>query len=68
MESIPDKNSQQHHDTLDAMEHLGGGFIVALAKAWRKADYANHARLYQVFGHDYVRYAQAVAMRQANTS
>lgn len=45
-----DRNSEEHHEVLDAMERFGGGFIQALAIAWRKADPTNHAKLMSQFG------------------
>ncbi len=54
--AIPDKHSDAHRATLDRMEAQGGGFVRALAGAWRRADDANHANLYAVFEHYYRQY------------
>ncbi len=58
-DSLPDKHSTEHHETLDAMERFGGGFVQALAVAWRKADALNHAKLHRAFGHYYRQYQEA---------
>lgn len=49
-------------DVLDAMEKYGGGFIKALAQAWRKADMSNAAILRSSFRKYFVQY-KAHAMR-----
>lgn len=36
-------------DVLDTMERQGGGFVSALAVAWRKADPINRAKLREAF-------------------
>jgi hypothetical protein len=41
---------------LDAMERYGGGFVSALAVAWRKADPQNQAKLRTAFDNYYREY------------
>lgn len=36
-------------EVLDAMERYGGGFVRALAEAWRKADSTNEEKLQRAF-------------------
>lgn len=55
---LPDKHSEAHHDTLDRMERMGGGFVQTLAALWRKADQANHAKLFSAFGDYYREYSK----------
>jgi hypothetical protein len=43
-------------DVLDAMERHGGGFVKALAKAWRLADPSNRMRLMGTFWTLYAKY------------
>lgn len=45
---------------IDAMERIGGGFASALARAWRRADLDNRARLRREFGDLLQSYAWAV--------
>lgn len=52
---------------LDAMERYGGGFVSALAAAWRRADSQNHARLLAAFP-DYVRQYVEMAARDLGYS
>lgn len=54
---VPDQGTAEHLDVLFAMEVRGGGFVSALAAAWRRADWTNHAALYREFGHYYRSYA-----------
>lgn len=61
MSNIPDRNSDRHHQVIDAMERFGGGFVVALAFAWRKADHANHVKLYHAFQEYYQEYDRRLA-------
>ena len=51
-------------EVLDAMERYGGGFVKALAWAWRRADSENDARLHGAFGHYWAEY-EKVAMQDA---
>lgn len=53
---IPDQHGEAHHATLDNMERTGGGFVEALAVAWRKADPSNHRLLYRAFATYYGQY------------
>lgn len=58
----PDNNVKvSPQDVLDAMERWGGGFVSALAVAWRRADYQNQKRLRQAFGHYWDTYEEMVA-------
>lgn len=43
-------------EVIDAMERFGGGFVAALAVAWRKGDAENQTRLYGAFSHIYDQY------------
>jgi hypothetical protein len=52
-------------DVLDAMERYGGGFVSALAVAWRKADDDNRRRLRGAFPHYWEQYT-AAAQNAAN--
>lgn len=54
---LPYKHGEAHHDTLDRMERVGGGFVQALAALWRKADQTNHAKLFKAFGDYYREYS-----------
>jgi hypothetical protein len=45
-------------EVLDAMECYGGGFVQALAVAWRKADSANSEKLHAAFSEYYEQYAK----------
>lgn len=62
-----DRNSTEHHEVLDAMERFGGGFVKALAIAWRKADPTNHAKLMSQFG-DYWRQYKMQLDQQRSTA
>lgn len=53
----PDQTSAAHLNVLYAMDPYGGGFVVALAAAWLRADRQNHAKLYSVFREYYEQYA-----------
>jgi hypothetical protein len=54
----PDIHSAAHLETLDRMERMGGGFVQSLAAAWRRADPANHAKLWSQFSGYYTEYAE----------
>lgn len=55
-DSLPDRHSAEHMETLDNMERTGGGFVACLAAAWRRADPDNHAKLFSAFGDYYRQY------------
>lgn len=42
-------NEVSNMDILDTMERYGGGFVSALAAAWKKADSFNFQRLQETF-------------------
>lgn len=61
-------HSSRWHETLDAMETWGGGFVKALAAAWRRADMENNARMMATYGTYYKEYrkmAEDYAARKA---
>jgi hypothetical protein len=60
--------SEQHNElltVLDAMERYGGGFVSALARAWRKADGENQAKLRDAFDGYYQQYLATVKRRES---
>ena len=46
------------HKTLNEMEKYGGGFVKALAKAWKRADRINHLKLKEAFGDIFSKYEE----------
>ena len=51
-------------EILTAMEILGGSFVAALAKAWRRADEGNQAKLRAAFPEYWAHYAELAARRK----
>jgi len=51
-------------EILDAMNRYGGGFVVALARLFQRADPVNQAILRDAFRHVFVEYGQLVERRR----
>lgn len=50
--------NQEDRDTIAAMETYGGGFIKAIAGAFRRADSRNFYRLQVAFSDEWIHYAR----------
>jgi hypothetical protein len=51
-------------EILDAMNRYGGGFVVALARLFQRADAGNQAILREAFRHVFIEYGQLVERRR----
>jgi len=51
-------------EILDAMQRFGGGFIIALARLFQRADPQNQAILKTAFGHYWAEYREIVERRR----
>jgi hypothetical protein len=61
---VETQGSDQFMAALDAMESLGGGFVKALAAAWRRADSFNHSKLVAAFPEYLHEYAERANKEQ----
>lgn len=59
-----EQGSAAHFAALDAMERYGGGFVMRLAAAWKRADGENHARLLAAFRHYLDQYTEMAAREE----
>ena len=53
--------NDREHKAVDAMARFGGGFVSALALAWRRADSENQSRLREAFPELIEQYSEIAA-------